>query len=60
MTNAQAKSVLRAIKLLTGDSAEILKLGRNSVSVLYRRGEDRYCWAEVQQFSEFVLSETRR
>ena len=60
MTNAQAKSVLRAIKLLTGDAGETLKVGRNQVQVIYRRGEERYCWPDVESFSAFVLRETKR
>lgn len=60
MTHAQGKAVLRAIKLLTGDQAETLPLGRNRVQVIYRRQDQRWAWMEVEEFSRFVIEETRR
>jgi hypothetical protein len=60
MTIREAKDVLRAVKLLTGDQAETIKVGRNQVQVIYRRGDERYSWREVEDFSTFVTRETRR
>jgi hypothetical protein len=60
MTIREAKDVRRALVLLTGDAGEMLKVGRNQVQVIYRRGEERYCWPDVESFSGFVLRETRR